>query len=60
MNYINLLTNGLLPGEFFLTYPMSKAFDKVWYDGLIYKLKQNRVKGNLPDNLTNFINDRKL
>ena len=37
--YINLLTTDLQSKEFFLTYPTSKAFDKVWHDGLIYKLK---------------------
>ena len=26
---------------------ISKAFDKVWHKGLIYKLKQNWVAGNL-------------
>ena len=26
---------------------ISKAFDKVWHNGLIYKLKQNAVSGNL-------------
>ena len=26
---------------------MSKAFDKVWHNGLIYKLKQNGVSGDL-------------
>ena len=34
---------------------MSKAFDKVWYNGLIYKLKQNEVAGDLLDTLTNFL-----
>ena len=29
----------------FLNIP--KAFDKVWHNGLIYKLKQNRVSGEL-------------
>ena len=38
---------------------ISKAFDKVWHEGLIYKLKQNGVKGNLLESLTNFLNDRK-
>ena len=28
---------------------ISKAFDKVWHEGLIYKLKQNGLKGNLLD-----------
>ena len=26
---------------------MSKDFDKVWYDGLIYELKQNWIKDKL-------------
>ena len=26
---------------------ISKAFDKVWYDGLIYKLKRNGITGDL-------------
>ena len=43
-------------GAFF---DISKAFDKVWHEGLIYKLKQNGVKGNLLDTLTDFLNDRK-
>ena len=25
---------------------ISTAFDKVWYQGLIFKLKQNRINGN--------------
>ena len=37
---------------------ISKAFGKVWHEGLIYKLKQNGVKGNLLETLTNFLNDR--
>ena len=38
---------------------ISKAFDKVWHDGLIYKLKQNGVAGDLLDTLTNFLKKRK-
>ena len=38
---------------------ISKGFDKVWHEGLIYKLKQNGEKGNLLDTFTNFLNDRK-
>ena len=36
-----------------------KDFDKVWHKGLIHKLKQNGVKRNLLETLTNFSNDRK-
>ena len=38
---------------------ISKAFDKVWHEGLVYKLKQNGVNGNLLETLTSFLNDRK-
>ena len=36
-----------------------KAFDKVWHKGLIYKLKQNGVAGNLLKTLADFLKDRK-
>ena len=38
---------------------ISKAFDKVWFKGLVYKLKQNWVAGNLLSTLANFLKDRK-
>ena len=38
---------------------ISKAFDNVWHERLICKLKQNGGKGNLLNPLTNFLNDRK-
>ena len=38
---------------------ISKAFDKVWHDGLIFKLKQNGISGNLLNLLSNFIRNRK-
>ena len=28
---------------------MSKAFDKVWHEGLLFKLKQNGINGKLLD-----------
>ena len=31
---------------------ISKAFDKVWHEGLLYKLKQNGISGNLLETLT--------
>ena len=38
---------------------ISKAFDKVWHKGLLYRLKQNGVSGNLLDTITDFLNYRK-
>ena len=37
---------------------ISKAFDKVWHEGLIFKLKQNGIHGNLLHTLNAFLNDR--
>ena len=37
---------------------ISKAFDKVWHNGLIYKLKQNGVAGDLLDTLTNSLKEK--
>ena len=34
-------------------------FDKVWHKGLLYKLKQNGISGNLLDTITDFLNYRK-
>ena len=38
---------------------ISKAFDKVWHDGLIFKLKQNGVSGTLLKLLENYLHNRK-
>ena len=38
---------------------ISKAFDKVWHDGIIFKLKQNGISGNLLNLLSNFLRNRK-
>ena len=38
---------------------ISKAFDKVWHEGLIFKLKQNGMSGNLINLLTDFLSNRK-
>ena len=40
-------------------FDISKAFEKVLHKGLIYKLKQNGVAGNLLNTLANFLKDRK-
>ena len=38
---------------------ISKAFDKVWYEGLLYKLKQNGMPGNLLNIIKDFLSLRK-
>ena len=38
---------------------ISKAFDKVWHEGLIFKLKQNGVAGNVINLLGNYLASRK-
>ena len=36
-----------------------KAFDKIWYKGIIFKLKQNDISGKLFSVLYDFLKDRK-
>ena len=36
-----------------------KAFDKVWLEGLVFKLKQNGISGNLLNILEDFLRNRK-
>ena len=38
---------------------ISKAFDKVWHDGIIFKLTQSGISGNLLHILRDFLNERK-
>ena len=38
---------------------VSKAFDKMWHDGIIYKLTQNEISGNLLNLLEDFLKERK-
>ena len=37
---------------------ISKAFDKVWHQGLHYKLRQNGISGELLNILTDFLDNR--
>ena len=37
---------------------ISKAFDRVWHKGLIFKLKQNSICGQLLDWIENYLYDR--
>ena len=38
---------------------ISKAFDMVWHEGVIFKLKQSGISKNLLELLVNFLKDRK-
>ena len=38
---------------------ISKAFDKVWHEGLLFKLKQNGVAGKLLDLFEDYLKNRK-
>ena len=38
---------------------ISKAFNKVWHKGLIYKLKQNGISGNIFNTIIDFLSFRK-
>ena len=51
------LDDGLESRGIFLD--ISKAFDKVWHEGLFFKLKQNGISGNLSNVITNFLYQRK-
>ena len=37
---------------------ISKAFDKVWHEGLIFKLKQNGISGKLLNLIKDFLKKR--
>ena len=37
---------------------ISKAFDKVWHEGLVFKLKQNGISGSLLTLLSNYLDQR--
>ena len=39
---------------------ISKAFDKVWYDGIIFKLKAYVLEGELVSLLKNYFENREL
>ena len=38
---------------------ISKAFDKVWHNGIIFKLTQNRISGNLLKPPRNFLSEKR-
>ena len=40
-------------------FDISKVFDKVWHEGLVFKLKQNGISGNLLNIFEDFLRNRK-
>ena len=54
---LNSLDEGLEVRGVFLD--ISKAFDKVWHEGFIYKLQQSSISGELLNILIDFLNNRK-
>ena len=43
----------------FISLDISKAFDRVWHEGLIYKLKQNGIEGKLLKWFSSYLGNRK-
>ena len=42
-----------------VSFDISKPFDKEWHYGLIFKLTQNRISGNLLKPLRDFLSERR-
>ena len=43
-----------------MTLDISKAFDRVWHAGLLYKLKSHRISGQIFGLISSFFSNRKL
>ena len=56
-NILKLLGEGLEVKGVFLD--ISKAFNKIWHKGLIYKLQQNGISGELLNILIDYLNSKK-
>ena len=54
---LNAFDKGLEVRGIFLD--VSKAFDKVWHDGLIFKLRQNGISADIINILRDFLRNRK-
>ena len=54
---VNVFDKGLEVCEVFLD--ISKAFDKVWHDGLIFKLRQNGISRDIINIFRDFLCNRK-
>ena len=40
-------------------FDISNTFDKVWHEGLVFKLKQNGISGNLLNVFEDFLRNKK-
>ena len=58
MEYLRRLMRDMKFEVSFLTY-QTKAFDKVWHEGFIFKSKQNAISGKLLRLIKDFLNNRK-
>ena len=56
---LNLVTLTQINFQLLVFLDISKAFDKVRHEGLIFKLKQNGISGNLLNLLCDFLRNRK-
>ena len=57
MDILNLLDEGLEARGVFLD--TSKAYNKVWHKGMIYKLQRSSVPDDLLNILIDFLNNRR-
>jgi hypothetical protein len=55
-SFCKALDNGLEVRVVF--FDISKAFDKVWHRGLIFKLEKSGIRGNILKWFTNYLSDR--
>lgn len=56
LNYNNVFKH-LINNNLFLD--ISKAFDAVWHEGLIFELKQNEISANLLNVIIDFLNSKR-
>ena len=54
--FLNAFDKGFEVHGIFLD--ISKTFDKVWHDGLIFKLRQNGISGDIINILRDFLRNR--
>ena len=59
MRFIRLLTTRQPLEVRAVFLDISKAFVKVWYDGLIFKMRQNGISGNLLKLFQYYLTNRK-